>query len=233
MTALHPTSTPVGIAQRMGLPHSSAAMTVGRVENDDRNHAIMDLSVWGCSAPVDVTDNVMTTLSVKEDHGAELREFLTANYKRLHQRLARHLGCSDLASDCLHDAWLRLGDTAISEPVQSPEAYVYRVACNLAMDRLRSNRPWLYASEVESELEALIDHAPGPDVIVEARADLEAVERAIERLPRRHRSVLVALRIEEKTRQEVADWLHISVRSVDTALRQALEHCAAPLQKWR
>jgi RNA polymerase sigma-70 factor (ECF subfamily) len=46
------------------------------------------------------------------------------------------------------------------------------------------------------------------------------------RLPRRHRAVLIGLRIEEKSRQEVADWLRISLRSVDTALRQALDHCA-------
>ncbi|MGJ7544774.1 sigma factor-like helix-turn-helix DNA-binding protein [Variovorax sp. LT1R16] len=59
-----------------------------------------------------------------------------------------------------------------------------------------------------------------------ARSELEAVERVLQHLPRRHRSVLVALRLEDKSRQEVATWLRISLRSVDTALRQALDHCA-------
>ncbi|MGJ7543786.1 RNA polymerase sigma factor [Variovorax sp. LT1R16] len=171
-------------------------------------------------------DAAATETPAEEDHGAVLREVLASNYQRLHQRLLRHLGCPDRASDCLHDAWLRLGEMHVSEPVQSPEAYVYRVACNLAMDRLRSNRPMQYASGVESELDALADHSAGPDVIAEARSDLEAVERALQRLPRRHRSVLVALRLEDKTRQEVAAWLRISLRSVDSALRQALDHCA-------
>lgn len=161
-----------------------------------------------------------------EDHGAILCEFLAANYTRLHQRLQRHLRCPDLASDSLHDAWLRLGEMSVSGPVQNPEAYVYRVACNLAMDRLRSNRPWQYASDVTSELEALADQSPGPELIAEARSDWEAFERAMERLPRRHRSALIGLRIEEKTRQEVADRLRISLRSVDTALCQALNYCA-------
>ncbi len=163
----------------------------------------------------------------EKTQGIMLRECLVANYARLHSRLTRHLGCPDGASDCLHDAWLRLGEMIVPETVRSPEAYVYRTACNLAMDRLRSDRPCQYAGGQEAEFENLADHSPGPDVIAEARSDVEAVERAMRCLPRRHRSVLIALRIEEKTRQEVADRHCISLRSVDTALRQALHHCAA------
>lgn len=158
--------------------------------------------------------------------GVVLRAFLTANYQYLHRRLARDLGCSDEASECLHDAWLRLGDMTPSEPVRSPGAYVYQTARNLAMDRLRSDRPWQYTAELDTALEFLVDHAPGPDAIAEARSAVEAVERAMQRLPHRHRSVLVALRIEEMTRQDVADRHCISLRRVDTALRQALDHCA-------
>ncbi len=185
----------------------------------------MDLSAWHCPTPFEATDTVVPE-PPSEDHGAVLREFLASNYTRLHQRLQRYLGCPDLASDSLHDAWLRLGEMNVPETVQSPEAYVYRVACNVAMDRLRSNRPWQYAADADDELEHLADHSPGPELIAQARSDVEAVERAMQRLPRRHRSVLVALRIEEMTRQEVADWHRISLRSVDTVLRQALDYCA-------
>lgn len=158
--------------------------------------------------------------------GVGLRAFLTANYTALHRRLARDLGCSDQASECLHDAWLRLGDMTASEPVRSPGAYVYQTARNLAMDRLRSDRPWQYVGELDTALEFLVDHAPGPDAIAEARSAVEAVEQAMQRLSHRHRSVLVALRIEEMTRQDVADRHRISLRKVDTALRQALDYCA-------
>ncbi|MGJ7542478.1 RNA polymerase sigma factor [Variovorax sp. LT1R16] len=188
---------------------------------------MLDVSTWFClEASGDGDGFVIGDDAGDRTPGILLRGVLAANYSSLHRSLLRHLGCPDLASDCLHDAWLRLGEMNVSEPVQSPEAYVYRVACNLAMDRLRSNRPMQYASGVESELDALADHSPGPDVIAEARSELEAVERALQRLPRRHRSVLIALRLEDKTRQEVAAWLRISLRSVDTALRKALEHCA-------
>lgn len=159
-------------------------------------------------------------------HRLALQGFLAANYNHLRRRLLRHLGCPEMASECLHDAWLRLGDMEVCAAVQSPEAYVYRVACNLAMDRMRSNRSWQYTGDAGTELEHLADDAPGPDHIAQARSDLAAVERALERLPRRHRSVLVALRIDEMTRHEAASRYGLSLRSVDTALRQALDYCA-------
>lgn len=156
-----------------------------------------------------------------------LRDFLAANYARLQQRLARHLGCPDMASECLHDAWLRLGDLAIFTSVQSPEAYVYRTACNAAIDRMRSNRSWQYADGAGAEIDYLADLGPGPDIIAEARSELAAVDRALHCLPHRHRSVLAALCIEDATREEVATRFDLTLRRVDTVLRQALDHCAA------
>lgn len=186
----------------------------------------MCLNDWpGHELPQSLADFNVRKLE-KNDHGVVLRDFLTANYERLHQRLQRHLGCPDLASDSLHDTWLRLREITTPEFVQSPEAYVYRVACNLAMDRLRSDRPWQYSSDAETELENFVDPSPGPALIAEARSEITAVERAMQHLPRRHRAVLVGLRIEEMTRQEVAARYGLSLRSVDTALRQALDHCA-------
>ncbi|KAF1072396.1 sigma-70 family RNA polymerase sigma factor [Variovorax sp.] len=156
--------------------------------------------------------------------GIALRDFLARNYLHLHRRLQRHLGCPDRASDCLHDAWLRLDDTPAA--VQSPEAYVYRVACNLAVDRMRAERPWRQVADAEVALACLVDPAPGPESVAEDRATLKAVQRAMQRLPPRHQDILVALRVCELTRDEVATRHGLSLRRVDTALRQALRSCA-------
>ncbi|MDF3837880.1 sigma-70 family RNA polymerase sigma factor [Cupriavidus basilensis] len=174
---------------------------------------------------LEVADAV-DALSDDRYHTARLRECLVANYERLHRRLQRHLGCPDQASDTLHDAWLRLGDATLSTAVQNSEAYVYRVACNLATDQLRHFRPWQYTNDADTELENLADDSPSPDRIAEVRSDLAAVDRALDGLPRRHQDVLMNLRLEEMTRQEVANRLGVSLRHVDTLLRQALDHCA-------
>lgn len=177
-----------------------------------------------------IDDVVLRDMPASSDAAAppELREVLVTHYDSLIRRLVRHLGCADLASECLHDAWLRLGEITVSPAIQRPDAYVYRVACNLAMDRLRHDRPLQAAGEDEGELASLADARPGPEDLAQARSQLAAVARAYESLPRRHRAVLTALRIDEQSREQVASRHGISLRTLDTTLRQALQHCAEP-----
>lgn len=163
----------------------------------------------------------------KETSGRALRDVLIANYEKLSRQLALRLGCPDLARDCLHDAWLRLGDITLSPAIQRPDAYILRVACNLAFNRLRGSRPEQLAEDADVDMEHFADAGPGLEDVAEAQADLDAVNLAFQRLPPRHQSVLIALRIEEQTREEVAARLRLSLRNVDTTLRQALQHCVA------
>lgn len=157
---------------------------------------------------------------------AVLQGILAANYDYLRRRLLRQFDCPELAGECLHDAWLRLGETQLREDVHSPVAYIYRMACNLALDRLRGRRAWQSMAEPGDVLDALPDRAPGPELVAEARSVVAAMDRALARLPHRHRSVLLALRLDEMTRQEAAARFELSLRGVDTSLRQALEYCA-------
>ncbi|NHQ92006.1 RNA polymerase sigma factor [Janthinobacterium lividum] len=173
---------------------------------------------------------------VAPGQGSQLQAVLESNYAALHRRLARHLGCAELASDSLHDAWLRLDALAAGAAdgaalAHRPVAYVFRVACNAAMDSLRGNRAWLYADEGGGDgaaglVDFLADTAAGPERLAELQADVRLLAQAVDLLPRRHRQVLEALRVDELTRLEVAERHDMSLRNVDTALRQALDHCA-------
>ena len=99
------------------------------------------------------------------DVRACLSDFLVANYARLIGRLRARLGCEDLASDSLHDAWLRLADGPAPEPggaagVVNPGAYLFRMACNIAIDRLRAEQ-LRRAGGPELEPDEVEDGAPG------------------------------------------------------------------------
>jgi RNA polymerase sigma factor (sigma-70 family) len=192
----------------------------------------VDMSIQSCWDIPDGVDDASGSASDGEpdsafprDQGAVLRDCLTANYDRLHRRLLRYFGCPDQASDSLHDAWLRLGDMEMPATVSYPEAYIYRMACNLALDRIRNSRSCQSLADI-NDFEALVDPLPGPDQIAEARSELAAVERAIQRLPSQCQSVLFGLRINDLTRDEVALRLGLSLRRVDTVLRQTLDYCA-------
>ncbi len=71
----------------------------------------------------------------------DLRRLLIDDYHGLRERLARRYGSVDFASEVLHEAWLRLGrvrpDASMAE-VHNPQAYLYRIALNIATDQKRT-----------------------------------------------------------------------------------------------
>lgn len=158
------------------------------------------------------------------DTAARLRTHVAQHYAPLHRRLSRRLGCADLAAECLHDTWLRLA-RPVKGTVDNADAYVFRIACHIATDRLRAQRPSVSLDDPDNGCPELFDELPGPHTVAEDRSSLAALSRAMEGLSRRQRSVLIALRLEERSRDDVSRWLGISLRSVDTALRQALAYC--------
>lgn len=203
---------------------SSSQVAVCRAVSEFKMHVV------GRHSTVQMHDNApkvsLISVAHKPSVNSVLQSYLTENYAHLHRRLLRYLGCTEQASDSLHDAWIRLGEMAVPEAVQNCEAYVYRVACNLAIDSIRSNRPWQYAADIDTAMEYLADEAPGPELIAELRSEVQAVDRALKSLPRHHQDILKSLRLEDLTRQEVAARHGLSLRNVDTMLRQALDHCA-------
>lgn len=191
----------------------------------------MDTDVQFCCEPFQALDSTYAygyaNDGVTNGQAAVLRACLEQHYAQLQRSLAFRVGCTDLATECLHETWLRLEYAPPGGPVRDPLAYLYRVAYRLAIDQIRSGLAGRGPDDCDALLTALADPAPGPDAIVQARSDARELERALQQLPYRHGCVLYALRVEEKTRQEVADWLSISVRNVDTMLRQTYETLAA------
>lgn len=159
---------------------------------------------------------------------AALRELLTHRYTELKGRLTRHLGSEELASESLHEAWLRLHRSGPAGPVQNPPAYLLRMAVNIALDGLRAQSRRARRSDVKAVLE-VADPAAGPEREAFARRDLEIVNRALETLPERTRAILVAARLEGLNHQAIADRFGISRRTVVYEMKRAVEHLDAAL----
>jgi RNA polymerase sigma factor (sigma-70 family) len=159
-----------------------------------------------------------------------LRQLLVERYYDLRDRLTRRLGSMDLASEALHEVYLRLDRIGDPGSVTHPAAYLFRAACNAANDALRiENR---YARQrAASPLNDLPDRSPGPDDTVEARIELEVLASALMTLPRRQREILIAARYEQIPRAEIAKRYGISRRQVQIELQRALETCKDYLDK--
>jgi DNA-directed RNA polymerase specialized sigma24 family protein len=64
-----------------------------------------------------------------------LSQAIVAGYTDLRRRLTRRLGSEELASEVLHETYLRLNAVADTGVVQRPEDYIFRVALNIASDK--------------------------------------------------------------------------------------------------
>lgn len=161
---------------------------------------------------------------------ALLRQLLLQRYAELKSRLARHLGSSDLASEALQDTWLRLERTDGIAAVQSHDAYLFRVALNLARDRQRREARRLSTNEVATLL-TIVDEAPDAEQVAMARSDLRALEAVIAELPPRQRAILLAARLDGLPRREIAKRYRISTRLVQRELQEAQDYCAARMRR--
>lgn len=162
---------------------------------------------------------------------ATLRQRLIERYDEFRGRLARRLGSDDLASESLHEAYLRLDREDALGPVRNVDAYVMRTAINIAVDARRSENRRLTRSEVLDELE-LSDDAPDPAREAEGRIAIAHLGRLILELPWRQRAILIAARLHGTPHQDLARRYGISKRMVQLELRAALDYCEERLEKY-
>jgi RNA polymerase sigma factor (sigma-70 family) len=159
---------------------------------------------------------------------ALLRDLLTDRYTEFKVRLTRRLGSEELASESLHETWLRLNRSGHVGSIEHPSAYLLRIAVNIATDRFRAESSRARRSEIDALLGAGREPLD-PAFELQARLDLQVVERAIRQLPDRPRVILIASRLEGLTHQAIAKRLGISRRTVLYELKRAVEYLDAQL----
>ena len=159
-----------------------------------------------------------------------LRRLLLDRFDDFKSRLTRRLGCSERADEALQETYLRLEQGREIGPVQSPSAYLFRMAVNTATNQLVAQNRRLTVSETEALLQ-VPDETPGPMRVIEARSEIEALERALAELPDRRREIFFASWVEGLSHRAIAERFGVSVRTVQVDLKRALEHCAVRLGK--
>lgn len=159
-----------------------------------------------------------------------LLTLLVASYDDLKQRLTRRTGSADLANEALQDTFLRLSNADGIGPVRDLHAYLFRVAMSAISNRRVAERRRRTVSETDALFD-LVDDSPGPERIIEARSEINALKQVIQELPARRREILMAICVDEVPLRQVAERFGVSVRTVQVELKQALVHCAVCLDR--
>lgn len=137
-------------------------------------------------------------------------------------------GAAADVEDLLQDLYLKVVAVDPATEIRDVNAFLYRLASNLMMDRWRSGRrgaardgAWRTATVATSAGEDVAD-APAADTVVMDRQRLEVLLRTVEALPDKTRKIFRMHKFEGLSHAEVATRLEISRSSVEKHMIDAL-----------
>ncbi|WP_420481832.1 RNA polymerase sigma factor SigW [Cohnella zeiphila] len=118
---------------------------------------------------------------------------------------------------------------------QKFSTWIYRIATNLCIDRLRKRRP-VYSLDAETDHEGLDGYAmlPSDERTPESEVILSETQRlirdAIETLPVKYKSVMILRYLQDLSLQEISDVLDLPVTTIKTRVHRGREFMRKKLE---
>lgn len=159
-----------------------------------------------------------------------LAQAVEAYYEELRRFVLRRTRSASLADDVVQETWIRARATAAVMPA-NPRAYLYRMAGNLAVDRLRRDRAVADRTTGDAGIERMACPAPAPDRVMQARQELAILSDAVRRLPPKCRTVFLLYRGHGLTMRQIAVRLGISEKTVEKHIARAMVACRRTLRE--
>jgi RNA polymerase sigma factor (sigma-70 family) len=169
------------------------------------------------------------------DRTSDLLDAYMSKRDDLVRYFTARLRSATAAEDLIQDLYLRVASLDLADPVENTSAYLYRLASNLMLDRLRSERrsvardaSWLQSRRVEVGGESIADE-PSPEQAVYARQRLSLTARAIAELPPKTRRAFELHKLQGLTQEETAQTLGVSRKTVEKQISTALQRLMSKL----
>lgn len=135
------------------------------------------------------------------------------------------------ADDIVQEAYARMSRACDPSRIDSPRAYFFTVARNVALEHLRRRRcsPLIPVEDFPASF--IVDDNPGPDRVAEGRERLRRVVDLMEALPEKVREVLVMRRVEGLSQKAVAQKLGVPESTVEKRTARGLKMLARALER--
>jgi RNA polymerase sigma factor (sigma-70 family) len=141
---------------------------------------------------------------------------------RLLRSLSRSAGNPDDAQDLLQEIFFRLARMGQQVTrLERPQAYLKRIAANLAKDRSKLAMRRHYSLHVVADEEYLA--GADPTRLLESRDMLNRIEAAMMQLRPRTREIFMAHRIDGMSYGEIAELTGLSIKGVEKQMSKALQ----------
>jgi RNA polymerase sigma-70 factor (ECF subfamily) len=149
---------------------------------------------------------------------------------KVFQLAYRMLGNRHEAEDIAQEAFIRAYVNIQSYNINLKfSTWLYRIATNLCIDRIRKKKPDYYLDAEVAGTEGLTMYSQIPSKTSLPEDDVESLElqdtiqRAISKLPEKYRSVIVLKYIEELSLNEISEILDMPLGTVKTRIHRGRE----------
>ncbi len=155
-------------------------------------------------------------------YGELVRRHERPIYRHLHNLTASPDEARELAQETFLKAWEALAEW---RPEANVQAWLYRIASNLAFDLLRRRKVVRFEA-MEDDFEAASGEA-GPEMRLEAKQSIATLEAALQRLPLELRQILLLREVEGLSYEDIAQALGVNEGTVKSRLARARAALAA------
>ncbi|MEC5425821.1 RNA polymerase sigma factor SigW [Virgibacillus sp. C22-A2] len=177
-------------------------------------------------------------MQVKKGDQTAFEDVVSFFQNRIYQHCYRMLGNAHEAEDIAQEAFIRAYVNIHSfDDRRKFSTWLYRIATNLTIDRIRKRKPDYYLDAEVKGTEGLdmysqlADDSRLPGEEVESLELQRYIHKEISGLPPKYRSIIILRYLEEFSLQEISDILDIPLGTVKTrihrgreALRKKLRH---------
>ena len=116
------------------------------------------------------------------------------------------------------------------------ETWIYRIAINKSLDYLKAKKRFkrnfindgISIDQVSQTKFSDFNH---PGVLLESKEKIQEIYSCINRLPEDYRTVIILLKIENRTYKEVSEIMKISIKAVESLFNRAKKKLDALLKK--
>jgi RNA polymerase sigma factor (sigma-70 family) len=162
-------------------------------------------------------------------HSEAVRQVFQDHNRSLLGFLSGKLRSEAEAHEVAQEAYVRLLQLERPGAISFLRAYLFRIAANLAVDRLRHRR--VREEKAPQELFEELLASPSPERNAMARQELDLVLEALEELPPACRKACALHFFGDRTLTQVAQELGLTRRCIYNYIVRGLEHCRHRLGK--
>ena len=184
---------------------------------------------------------VPTTQSGKQDPGsgsdapvrADPSEFVGHVFRKYNESLVRYLSvrlCSlPDAEEVAQEAYARMLKLDEPDTISHLQAYLFKIASNIAIDRIRSQSRQPQHVTLDAVTEGVM--TPFPDVgrVVEARQQLQLISEIVAELPPKCRKAFLLYKFKGQSYREIATHMQLTESMIRKYVLRAIVYCRTRL----